>query len=356
MIKSRLAPLANALCLLALFSAVASAAPADAPDRFAPTVVFEQAEFVLSSDALPPGDDAPWKFVPLPDDWRRSHPGVSGTGWYRMKFRLETAPAGVHGIFIPHRRSVRNEFYVNGALFGVSVSAVSYSDIGIPMNLMMPAALLKPGENVLHARVEALSTQIHGLPRVTFGGVTEIMARYIKNAEISINATRHFTIIALVVGLISLFVWLARPRDRAMLWYAMILMLAGFVSAYQGYLAADAGHAAVWDLVYTAVPLAGLAIFAGRLRPRPRWSDSLQAASLVLISALNFHEAARYFGWIDVDSVYIRLYHVPVMLFATGAAIFERHVSAMKGLEAMNVELEDRVRQKAAEIEAYHER
>ena len=399
--------------LLALFCLMATAALARADPYFASSVVFERADFVENAERLPPGDDAPWKSVALPHEWRHGGPQANSTGWYRMKFPLNSLPAGVHGIFIPHRRSMNNEFYINGALFGVSASAIAYNDLGIPINLMMSAALLKPGENVLHARVEGLSTQIHGLPRVTFGGATEIMARYIRNAEISINATRAFTVIALVVGLISLVIWLARPGDRAMLWYAIaglswalarmaetslqwsgadgprfalnffvsygmattvvilclrsmemrwprfevflwVLLLTGIASAFEGYLLTNAAVVMAWDLVYTVVPLAGLASFAGKMRPRLRWSDVLQIASLLLIASLNFHEAARYFGWIDVDSIYIRLYHVPVMLFATGAAIFERHVSAMRSQKAMNAELEDRVRQKAAEIEAYH--
>lgn len=403
--------------LLALLSTAAIGAEVrpDAPQYFAPTVVFEHAEFVLNAQRTPPGDQAPWESVALPDEWRRTHPEASGTGWYRMKFHLDSAPLGMHGIFIPHRRSVRNAFFINGALFGMSTSAVAFNDLGVPIYLTIPTVLLKAGENVLHARVEVLSTQIHGLPRVTFGGATEVVARAFKNSEFTVNANRAFTTIALVVGFISLFVWLARPGDRVMLWYGIAglswalariavtglrwsdadglrsilqffvnygmattvvvlclrtmelrwprfeallwaLLLVGFASAFQGYLALNAAHSMVWDLVYTAVPLVGLAIFASKLRSRPRWSDLLQGGSLLLISALNFHEAARYFGWVDIDSLYIRLYHVPVMLFATGAAIFERHFAAVKSLEAMNAELEDRVREKAAEIEAYHGR
>ena len=66
------------------------------------------------------------------------------------------------------------------------------------------------------------------------------------------------------------------------------------------------------------------------------------------------YEVARYAGWVDIDSTALRQYHVPVMLLAIGAAIFERHVLAVWRIEQTNIELERRVGEKTREIEAYH--
>jgi len=72
------------------------------------------------------------------------------------------------------------------------------------------------------------------------------------------------------------------------------------------------------------------------------------------MAALMFYEATRYFGWIDVEAPYLRPYHVPVLVFAIGASIFDRHVRAVWRVQRSNVELQRRVDEKAREIEAYH--
>jgi signal transduction histidine kinase len=66
------------------------------------------------------------------------------------------------------------------------------------------------------------------------------------------------------------------------------------------------------------------------------------------------HEVLRYFAWVDVENVVMRPYHVPVMLAAIGAAIFERHASAVTQAERTNIELHALVDAKARELEANH--
>jgi len=68
---------------------VPAATQAAQPQR---VTVFERAEFVLSKDARPPDDTAAWEPVTLPHEWRRTHPGMTGQGWYRIKFNLSQAP------------------------------------------------------------------------------------------------------------------------------------------------------------------------------------------------------------------------------------------------------------------------
>ena len=80
----------------------------------------------------------------------------------------------------------------------------------------------------------------------------------------------------------------------------------------------------------------------------------MKVAALLLMAALMAYEVARYLGWVDIESTVLRQYHVPVMLIAIGAAIFERHVLAVWRIERTNIDLERRVEEKAREIEAYH--
>ncbi len=108
------------------------------------------------------------------------------------------------------------------------------------------------------------------------------------------------------------------------------------------------------DLINAALLAAGAALVLQATWRRQRWPDLVAALSLAVMAALMFYEATRYFGWIDVEAPYLRPYHVPVLVFAIGAAIFERHVRAIWRMQRSNVELQRRVDEKAREIEAYH--
>ena len=94
------------VALLALLSGGAAAQPLPPPP-----IVFERAEFLLSDALQPPGDDAGWAPIALPDEWRRSRPGVDGIGWYRLRFHLAERPPRNRAIYMPHRRALSLTFY-----------------------------------------------------------------------------------------------------------------------------------------------------------------------------------------------------------------------------------------------------
>jgi signal transduction histidine kinase len=108
------------------------------------------------------------------------------------------------------------------------------------------------------------------------------------------------------------------------------------------------------DLINAALLAAGAVLVLQATWHRRRWPDLVAALSLAVMAALMFYEATRYFGWIDVEAPYLRPYHVPVLVFAIGASIFDRHVRAVWRVQRSNVELQRRVDEKAREIEAYH--
>ena len=96
-------------------------------------LVFEAAQFVLGNSAQPPGDEAPWRPVRLPDNWYFSHPGPAAVGWYRLEFDVParvlanpTRPRN-YAIYLP-RNSARNiRFVVNGKAVSGNVG---YGDPG----------------------------------------------------------------------------------------------------------------------------------------------------------------------------------------------------------------------------------
>jgi signal transduction histidine kinase len=107
-----------------------------------------------------------------------------------------------------------------------------------------------------------------------------------------------------------------------------------------------------WSFVYLAALILLLVMLARSQIAGRRWLRWLFAAAIVLVAALNAHDLARWMGWIDYDSMTLAHFHIPLVLFAIGATIIDRHLRAVAAVERANVELEERVAQKTREIEA----
>jgi signal transduction histidine kinase len=380
-------------------------------------VVFDRAQFLLSDAKTPPGDSAAWQPVKLPDEWRRSRPGVSGEGWYRIDIDLARVPTDAQAFEIPHLRSEWIDYYLNGTQIGRSRDLISspglFGALDTPTFMLLPRFLLHDGRNVLHFHMHAGAHPFNmdGLSRVTFGDARPVMAATIGRWELGFYALRAFLAMALGAGLITLFVWFARRTDRVMFWFsvacltwaasgalwsalrwtntplklplmlyefyglvvpAVILSLRTvdlrwprFEASLWIFFAAEVTYPfwvertnnllpLVWDLSNTFLLLVGVAIILYAAKRPLRWSIKIEVLALVLMAACMFHEGARYLGWVDLESPVLRQYHVPIMLLALGLAVFERHGDAMRKLEGVNTELKRRVEEKAREIEAFH--
>src|SRR4029077_16357929 len=111
-----------------------------------------------------------------------------------------------------------------------------------------------------------------------------------------------------------------------------------------------------WSFVYLGALIALLVMLARSQIAGRRWLRWLFGAAIVLVAALNAHDLARWMGWIDYDSMTLAHFHIPLVLFAIGATIIDRHLRAVAAVERSNVELEERVAQKTHEIRANFER
>jgi signal transduction histidine kinase len=406
--------------LLASLQTTLHAAP---PKSFS---IFEKAEFVLSDERRPPGNAAGWEPVALPDQWRQRMPdGVRTLGWYRIRFDFTPNPSTAYNVGITHPRAFRTDFFVNGRLVGGAGDLIAGSRaaprteagpaFGTPLYVTVAPGLLRTGENVIHARVNATSagTYMHGLPQVRFGEAGQLRRSYQLINETGFGAQRTFFAMALTCGLITFFLWLARREDKVMFWYSMACLMWGIVSIprlalrwvdffqpvvpvlswflnyglvvpvvilclrtinlkwprFEGglwvFLVIEAtfplwgtpgkwGH--VWDVANTALLLTGVVTIVRHTERPFRWSVVAQIAALLLMAGLMFFEVARYLGWLDIDLKAVRHYHVPLMLLAIGALIFERHVLAVRRTEQANVELEHAVMERTREIEANYGR
>jgi signal transduction histidine kinase len=380
------------------------------------TTVFERADFVLSKSARPPDDTAEWQPVSLPHEWRHTSPGKKGPGWYRIQFDLPQAPDRGRAIVLKHLRSQGFDVYVNGSYVARSNDYIaSGGRFGTAIYSYTPPSFFRAGDNVIHVRMNATSdaSAMHGLGRITFGNARETRRIAVMANELGFAVHRAILAMAFTAGLITLFLWLARRSDNVMLWYSItclswflvsllrhvlrwsdLPMLNSVLSTYVTYglvpptiilCLRTAGlrwprfEAALWaflivevtyplwltgamnlwillawDTINSILLLAGVAIMLVASKRTLKWPYMLQVIAVFLMAVLMFHEVMRYLGWVDIESYVVRHFHVPWMLLAIGAAIFDRHVAAIWRMEQSNVELERRVAEKAREIEAYH--
>jgi signal transduction histidine kinase len=377
-------------------------------------MVLEEAQFVASDSRRPPGDDAAWRPVRLPDNWYFSHPAGPTAGWYRLEFELGAPPFRNHMIFLPRNSARYLRFYVNGK----SVSENSaYTDPGARSNWVPPALFhlswlyLTSGRNVMLVRVEGVPQLRQGLTRITVGPADLVRPHYEWRHTIQVSALLMFGTAALLAGMLAAAFWLRERKDATLAWYsvtalawtliAMPWLHAAFAPAHFSHgalallgwfayaapmlvlclrvankrwpwfeaglwaftalglvLSALTGEASegliitVWSFVYLAA-LIGLLLMLGRSQIAGRkWVLWLFASALLLVVALHAHDLARWMGWIDYDSLTLAHFSIPLVLLAIGATIIDRHLRAVAAVERSNVELEERVAQKTREIEA----
>jgi signal transduction histidine kinase len=392
--------------------ALRGAGPQDA------ALVLERAEFVLGDERTPPANDAPWRPVTLPDNWFVSHPGGPRAGWYRLFFDLAPESAGAgHSLYLPRNTASRIGFFFNGAHQGGNAG---YGDPGTrnwapPLLLSVPAQLLRPGRNVLHVRVVAIPGIRQGLTRIVLAQGRSGRALYEMRYATQVMSLLMFGTAALLCALLAAGFWLRARTDAVLLWLAItafawaaaafpglhgaftppelfrgpfaftvrfayvapmlvlclrvarrrwpiregvvwVFTVAGIVLA--SFLGEGRQGALItsWSIAYLAALLGILIVLIGAQQRQRRWTFWPLAAALLVAILLNVHDFAWWMGWIDYDSLQLAHFHVPLVLFAIGATIIDRHFQAVAAVERARTELEGRVAEKAREIQASYAR
>ncbi|MCC6539449.1 MAG: hypothetical protein IT162_17995 [Bryobacterales bacterium] len=215
--KRAAASLFNRL-LLALVVLPGWAAATDA----AFVVTLPRAGLLLAGGDTPPPDDAAWQAQLLPDDWSRNRPGVTGDAWYRLEFRLQPGQVQLLALYVP-RLSMAGIPYVNGAAIGAGmglsdpVTRLFYR----PQFYWIPAALLKPGVNVVHFRLRTSSSVPGGLSLVYVGDPDRLRAEWdwrVFQQVTLLQATTGITAALLVSVAVAL---LLLRWDRGFVYYAL---------------------------------------------------------------------------------------------------------------------------------------
>ncbi|MCC6658463.1 MAG: response regulator [Rhodocyclaceae bacterium] len=376
-------------------------------------VTFFESDFLLSGAPLPPEAGAAWQRQPLPDDWRKSRPQLTGSGWYRLRAVIDVPPQAVYALYVP-RVGDQVEVFVNGVLVGRTGGAGDppASTWKRPQLFTIPPARLAAGDNLIHLRVSGRSGNHSGLSPLRFGLEEELRGAYWTRFA---TQTVGPVALAAALGLIGVFfliLWSRRRQDpmyalfavASLLWAArnvvdllfyqaiaqphweiwMTLLYQGFVAllclfalrfvgvrlaayetllraslpvslaAYYGllpYLSAPASTrlGLLFTLAMSLVPAAAVGLAALRRR-----EPGTVLMALVGLVAIGFG-AYDWFGSFRpemFDSIRLMPYLALFFTATAGWLLIHRFLGAYGDLERLNLELDRRVAEKSAALMA----
>ena len=118
----------------------------------------------------------------------------------------------------------------------------------------------------------------------------------------------------------------------------------------------EGGLITCWSATYLGALAALLVVLIRSRQHGRRWTSWPLLGALGAAVLLNAHDFAWWMGWIDYDSFQLAHFHIPLVLFAIGATIIDRHFQAFAEVGRAKAELEGRVAEKAREIEASYAR
>jgi len=171
----------------------------------------------------PPTDDAGFEPVALPDFWRTSRPGVNGLGWYR--FSLPTVGQAIDtrwGVLLP-RVDSNAAVFLNGRWLGEGGSFATPGDRGWnrPLYFPFPSSELKGAGNTLDVLVQTHGGQFSGLDPPELGPHSRLASRYARLFELRIGVARTSTLLGIVTLILFGSIWLAKGRDPVYGYFAL---------------------------------------------------------------------------------------------------------------------------------------
>ncbi|HET9735106.1 MAG TPA: ATP-binding protein [Burkholderiales bacterium] len=350
--------------------------------------------------------------VQLPDPWFRRDFKAGTAVWYELRFDMQAPATHSHSLFIPRIVASRVEVYLNGRLLGRHDDYAAPGRVINPLYALLPAHLLREGENELILRMLGTPMWFHGITRAYVGPSRELGTRAGRWRLMQGDVISIFAIAFGLVGVLALACW-SVERSEELLWYGAILIAylaitaawylslphpitgwtlsliflryAGLVTPFAILQLRLAGWRVPWlewtlwvvlagsmlslvnaswhwrphlwlwfGLFYAVLPLLALAVLARPRADLKRFSRLLLALAALVATGFSLHDYAVRAGLLDFERAWLAHYVPPFFLIAGGAVIFERFLAATRRQRELAVELEARVAQKSREIEAAH--
>ena len=391
---------------LLLAAGIAAADPA-------PVQRLEAADFALTDSPQVPPPATAWQPLSLPDPWTLSRPGAFGTGWYRLHFDLPIDPARSYGIFLPVVWDLRSAVINGIALGGAAGGEPSPGEDGRPRLLPLPRDALRVHGNELLLRIGRARGVDGGMPTVSVGDLEELRRTYQRRVFLAVNGAQFATLLTGLVGAFVVLLWLRRRQESSYGIFGLALLLRAALGSdmFFDHAHADApmwgwARGVLWDVFQVLLNLFMLR-FAGWRWPRYErllWGYVVLFALFALADKFGAMEASPAWSWLAEDYVPVVGYttialiaawrlrtvssillaattllallsfayetHVPAALdlgplwpyrflplyLVMGWALIDRFVRSLSEAERLNAELEQRVRDKHAELETNYRR
>jgi len=386
-----------------------------APAADAASRIITQADFcqpAALADELPDAGCA-WQTVALAKRWKPVAGRRYSDAWYRLHFRLDALPArSLAMYFVAFNRSGR--LFVNGQ----PMREVGAMQDPLPLNwnrsqyAVIPAALLRLGDNEVEIQQRAYWWEQGSLSPLRIGSEEQLRPLWQARVFWQNELVRVLGVSTGAIGVFMLGVWLGRRRDSTYFWFGCASLLWTAVSL--DYFAVSPPlEPRLWDQFVAAAPvLRGVLMFMFVLRycelRRPwlergswiyflvgaaaifsehmpeGWMDLWYLAALVA-SAYFFYLQVRmglrqsllegalfatagiaqialsgYDLWLfsestRTDRVYLAHFSAPLYLFVVGTILVRRFTESLNAYEKLAGVLEQRVSDKAAELERNYE-
>ncbi len=399
-----------------LSQAIAPAALSAAADQATPSTVIREAQFCqlggLSYKL--PGAECAWQTVPLAKMWsghRGGQPQVDA--WFKLRFHLDAVPArGVAMYMVAFNRTGR--LFVNGQY----VHQFGSMTEPLPLNwnrsqyAFMPAGLLRAGDNQIEIQQRAYGWEWAWLAPVQLGSEGRMLARWRLRVFWQNELVRVLGVSTATIGLFLLGVWLGRRSHVMYFWFGCVSLLWTLISLdyfslypplsahlWESCMEAAQVLRAVlmfmftlrycgkrWPLVefgaWVYLVLGAAAMFSDLL---PSYAIDLWYLGTLLASGFYFVMLVRqglrvsllegsmlavagstqiglsgYDLWLYssstwTDRFYLTHFSAPLFVGVVGTILIQRFVESLNAYERLAAVLEQRVSEKAAELEHNYE-
>lgn len=169
--------------------------------------VLTEAEIVLSDSTTPPPESAAWKPQALPDYWSDSRPDITGKAWYRLRFELPQQPSETQALYLPRVRWPR-VVYVNGQSIGTPLH-----NRQIMRLFEIPAGLLAAGSNTILVGTEVAAGESGVMAFAKVGPEAQLRRWYETRLLVEYTGALGVCIFSVAFGAFALMLWLRRRRD-----------------------------------------------------------------------------------------------------------------------------------------------
>ncbi len=386
------------------------------PERPSGVTEVESAQLAVGArDVAPPDADPVWHAVRLPDVWYMARRAVATEGWYRVHFDHPDGAQAPWAILLTWA-DVDAAVSIDGTRLreGVSFDGRGGTRLNAPLLVVLPAALLRAGRNAVDIRLRVDRAAPGGLGTILVGPAAALDATFAWRRFVQGSFLVVVALAALLLGALNLAIYWRRDPDGARRWLALatalwaIPILTGIVRSpplplrlwdwlggaalaavawcfMKGFhatggferrrlerrvLAAQAVLAlaallvpelwafaalVVWIFATAGVGAYVVSLVVRVIRRRKVEYPILLTITSCVASALIVHDVASVFAGRPLSGVWLAVYAVSAVVLLTGVTNMLDFTRAMGEAERLNRELEQRVRDKHAELERNYE-